>query len=551
MFDSPIDDVVPGEPTICGWPWHGRLDIPSQVNALPTITLRNGQVIRLPIILEKAARREWHQHGTVLRFRDPRAIDPQRNTAQLAADQQRGISWRADALYAPREGVLYGQAPTSGKLQTWLYHDGARNWRVKIQGDGTLLLRSQVFVIGRKRPEILQRVVSVSYPDGRPNLSTLAVIDAMPTGNRILFAQYDESDIFGAGNPRFNQEQLGAWTCQPREFWELTLSRNTASNVISAVFRRVRDRQQTLGEQTGPGDTYFDRAAVWLSVRINGSETLTTYHGTSQPIPDPGIPSGSIFSWDSRTSELAVNNIVGLYYENGAIKELRVEYKTEATHLEAFSGSFSVSQEGTWNSVTNEFYEGSGTLRGNLTFTNSSKISARLLRGGVQVSTAEVLASSSATRGVTVNCSIHYLGISGVTSYSTSQFSITADAMIDALKIPTRTTGVTAEGIVGYSATVQANIRDTAYINGQASIGVVRYSAQMTALALNITSLVADEEWTSALVERQYIGNCATPAGVLSGNLQTRTPPLGHLYGSWNPVTGQSIRNALNPVFWV
>ena len=552
MFDNPIDDAVPGKPTICGWPWHGRLDMPSAPGAIPELTLKNGQVIPLAISLGKPERREWHQHGTVLRFRDPRAVDPIRTPAELAADEARGVSWRADVLYAPREGVLYGQAPTEGRLQTWLYHDGERNWRVRFRPNNSLLMRSQLIVVGRKRPVIAQQVVSVSYPDGVPELSNMSVVDAMPTGNRVLFALYDERWIFGVDGASFDQEALGAWNCPPCEFWELTISSASGGAAVSATFRRIRDEMQTLSMNYGQAFPSTAGGAAWVTIELVGGGTQTTYWGNSKPPKMDDVAVDTIESWGRNSSESSFESIVGLYYEGGSIKEVRTEYVvTRSFEIEVLGPSFSVSLEAQWVGMT--LVPGVGVFTGTYKYSGESQITARLIRDGVEVSRAVSRVSSNGSRAVNWSCSIGRYAVVPQYDFYEVPFSVAANITLDGRVVLNRTNTLMVGGINTFVAQATSwTSRTYAFSYGFAAITSVRYSAQMIALAVNVTAFADDGYWAPGATSQQFIGRCATPSGIVPAtSFNPRLPPLGHLYGSWNPVTKESIRDALNPVFWV
>lgn len=546
MFDNPIDDAVPGKPTICGWPWHGRLDMPSALGAIPELTLKNGQVIPLAISLGKPERREWHQHGTVLRFRDPRAVDPIRTPAELAADEARGVSWRADVLYAPREGVLYGQAPTEGRLQTWLYHDGERNWRVRFRSNNSLLLRSQLIVVGRKRPVIAQQVVSVSYPDGVPYMPMMVIIDATSKGDRILFGRYlPENESFGAGSPQFNQEELGAWTTPPFDFWELTLVKDNPEAPVTAVFRIVRTRDEVRPPFPDNHSTVIGAGAVYATVSLETSTTVTTYWGSAKPPVDIWNPVGPLLTWGGREYVINRDYIASLYYEGDAIKE--VVFRSECfsrVELTMSGLSFSISYEGEF--VGGTFVNGYAKLTGNLVRSTNATLIAKLLRGGVQVSQLTATVASYASQGMVYDCAIGQRGVAALRMTEIESLTERTNFSFDGISIPSQ---VRSElPYVGGTYT-DGPLSDA---GNSANVTTVRYSGNMVALAVNVKQEMDPTQVVDSSVAYQYIGNCATPTGVVPViNKKPRLPPLGHLYGSWNPVTKESIRDALNPVFWV
>lgn len=551
MFDNPIDDAVPGKPTICGWPWHGRLDMPSALGAIPELTLKNGQVIPLAISLGKPERREWHQHGTVLRFRDPRAVDPIRTPAELAADEARGVSWRADVLYAPREGVLYGQAPKEGRLQTWLYHDGERNWRVRFQSNNSLLLRSQLIVVGRKRPVIAQQVVSVTYPDGVPYMPMMVIIDATPTGDRVLFARHvdeepDGSNLYEDGSPRvsYNQDEFGAWASRPRDFWELTLVNNGPNSGISAVFRIVRTEEKVWPAWFDYSTERVGDGAVYATVEYGvGTTTTTTYWGSTVPPVDIWNPVGPLIAWGGSNYWRRHTHIAGLYYEGGEIKEIAVKIEGRSEYRETMGGiSFSVDYEGTWQP---EFVPGSASLTATYSRSTNLWVTATLLRDGAQISQVTATSSAAATQGVRYDCGISRLAVSATRTTPINTMTHRTGFSFDGVAVPSQTRVL--QDNVGISF-----YRQRTEIAAVASISVVRYSANMIALAVNLWADDGDLSNYYRRIVGQYIGNCATPGGAVPTiNAGPRLPPLGHLFGSWNPVTKESIRDALNPVFWV
>lgn len=496
MFDSPIHDSCPGEITVCGWPWHGRLDY-AQSGGAPTLMLSNNLSITLPDYTPGVAAYEWHQHGTLLRFRDPRAGDVERTPEQLVSDAERGISWRADVLYAPRDGRVYGsRSRWAGNPRSWIYHDGSKNWRATVLNESSVQLAELRFVIGRNQQLSFTRGVQVTRPIGAPALTALTVVDALPGGSRVLLAHYRGiSDIPWKSAPTFVQDELGAWCAMPYGLWELRFEHDVDGGIYSAELTAVTE--------PGPVRTWLTgtRTERWLD---DGGELIEESIVTST-----GDAAGLhvlVISYDIEARDERV--IGGFYREDGSIGFYSIEFGAECR----------AAGNPTWQARS---AANIGTGR------DTAWMELRC--DGVAVSRAEVHRDHQ--------WQYVYDDISGESGSSSSHMSASIDGVTFDLPVAESSA---MNGLAWFGA------RCSFLANSQQrgpTLSVFRYCAQMPVLA--VTAKTADGQ-----IGRQYLGNVMTPDGGARPGT-SRLPPFSGLYGSWNPVTGELLRDTPNPVSYL
>ncbi|MFV3388403.1 hypothetical protein ACNFCJ_23855 [Pseudomonas sp. NY15364] len=568
MFDSPVNDSCPGEITVCGWPWHGRVDYTVSSDS-PVLTLPNGVTTRLPWAPTPVAAYEWHQHGTLLRFRDPRAPDVERTPEQLAADAERGIEWRADVLYGPREGLVYGIGPTTRQPRSWLYHDGTMNWRVTVSAAGQLRLAQLLIVVGRtRRPDVWHSVV-VDRPSGAPALTDLAVIDALPDGSRVLLARYTADDIhYGRGRASFLQGELGAWCALPREFWELRIARDETGGAHTAELLHVLTNspfQEPVLE--GEWATIDPTATAEI---VGGSEQARIVDVTavielselSQGQVELGF--GPIGTHGVLFAEFNAETTVGAYYQpDGEIGFYTAHYGARSEVTTTITPT-EVSYQGVYR------FNGSGDPIGSeadrplqsVVSIGSDTAWIELRRGGETFSRAEISggredstdyearprrARDSTGREIQIEAGSAPGDFWAVNKSSTQHPYV---CLIDGQPVDLVDWWSSAEGAwsnVGATASFFQAHRGG--LRTGPLFSICRYAAAVPVISV----LVMD--WPNiglpAVATRQYLGRVGTPDGFVHVGTSSRIPPFAGLYGSWNPVTGELLRDIPNPVSYL
>jgi hypothetical protein len=575
MFDSRIHDQIPGQLGLFGWPWHGRLDMALEDNVQSLLTLVNGQVVRMPFVTSPPTLDDWHQAGNLLRFRDPRAVDPQRTPEQIEADTAQGMQWRAEALINPREGIIYGDRKQVIKGLQWVYHHpqygNVRAWFYNLTA---LAFKPHERIISRNRRLTDIVTLNLRYAGGGlDSLFGLTIIDAYPDGSRLLLARYRYQDEWGEGSSSFVKNHLGAWCTLPFEYWELTLT-PTADVGVDAVLTLIRNSAQTGGTDTGQRTTYAGQSiSVSASVAVTSrtATTETAEASVSHSMVSNGAKNAATYSGEdgdfiqsNRYARSITGIIVNMYYDaNGAPAEILANYSESRTLTGSAMPSASYSpkavvtrdtrvETGTFQSATTGAY----TINYTQSVSGSSTATLELLRAGKVVSRLEVIGQFSANISGQMGYSvpIAYSSSTGYSAYpsrdSGSKSGTTAvnvTATLDGVKIMEQSRSVTGRG-VDYSLMNNAHFPYRgAKSTADAVLYVVRYCAQMPALSLaQCKNLSAPN-----IVDTHFIGPCLLPNGKTAPGIASRKPPLGGLFGSFNPVTGEAIRDAPNPVAYL
>lgn len=566
MFDSPVHDACPGEITACGWPWHGRLDYTVGA-ASPVLTLPNGVTATLKWFPNVVAAYDWHQHGTLLRFRDPRAIDVERTPEQLAADAERGIEWRADVLYGPREGLVYGIGPKTRQPRSWLYHDGVTNWRARVLANAQIRLSHLLFVIGRARQPDQQHDIVVSKPSGSPALGELVVIDALPDGSRVLFTRYRNTGIpWGVGSSSFIQEQLGAWCAMPYDFWELRLARDEAG-VYSAELLSVREPEAVAGD-------YQQAAIIGTEPKVSIASTITgttsdeDYErlsvATSWDVADETGPTSTSSAARHMATTSQGHRDIGAYYRSDASIAFWSLVYGGASELQ---GDPQITFEGQSDWTANRPVRSSGfavwgsnvvrvTTTNTLTGHNSAWL--ELHRDGVAVSRAE-LREDVTQHTVTVR-DAEFLAAweagtwslirtdTSVPGGTLTQTRTQTGTLDDQTVIPHGTPSLHPTWTFSPFPPVLLRHAGAKFFSrpsqGRQTLSAFRFCAQLPVLAMSVSDAASG-------AIRQVLGNAASPDGELHPGTGERHAPFSALHGAWNPVTGEVLRDTPNPVSYL
>lgn len=428
MFDNVFDKAMPSKVTRYGWPWHGLAR--ANYNMPINVELKNTDVITLDAALRANQTKTRQSTGTVVKFRDWRAPDVTRTPAEKAADDQRGIEWRADVVFPVHEKLLHGARVNTYGNASWLYNDGLKNWVVTPWSDSEIQL-VELAPGGDDRSKITKFLPVTS--NTFYGLGSATLLGASLDGSKACFGS--ANDIGHGESSGFDQSEVFRWFPEFRSFFELVINGNQAA--YTRVFRGYYDHYIEDGDLT----------------------------------------------WK-------IGKTVGAFYD-------------ENDELKSFT--FDCVSKNKWT------YEGDVSTDNYYYFV--------LRRDGVKVSDVtyqhDYTSYSIVVDGVTVETGPRYLlPIDGV------------DAKL----------GRFAEQVLGCLG-----------------VSVVRYSGQIVALSAMRIVPAKDYVVGGNNVICQYIGTAATasPLPAQPGPVLTRFPPLGALYGSYNPITHEVVRDAPTPVFWI
>lgn len=578
MFDHPFADQMPGKLSLIGWPWHGMMTMPaSATTAPPSIALPNGSNLLLrPISWENlSSPAAFALPGDCLRFRDPRAGTLERTEAEQAADAAAGMTWRPDVLIAPVALVLYGQRFPAAQRVAWIVHGDERNWMVRLES-GLAQLRLNALVFGRDRDTmeavtvVMSRVGDYTAGSFPARTHRYVVIDAIADGTRALVGTYLRSPLSVNDDP--------AWFAPCRiplvELWELRLSHDgevwtgeyecirTPDQIIGAISNPPRPQWTTLSASMGV--EWWEQAGSdpeeWIGIgTADGGIPLV---GNSPPYlgQEPG-------GWSYQES----GRLAGAYYDDaGNVAEIRVAITVEDTFDASLDSSMSSSPAvtrynpyghlGGHELVTPGNYE----LNGSYSNSSSAITTIRLLDAGVEVS--RVVISVQASTSASFQASLALVPgpanstVEERSSSSSNSASRTETILLDGIEVYSSSISSNdpgAESIAGGNSYAGRSIRTNWVtwrpstlvgaaapdVDGRAfEIVPVRYSSQMVALAVR--------DMRPGQGDLTTIGKAAARGSVVPGSV-SRSGALSHLFGSHNPVTGQTVRDAINPVCWV
>lgn len=576
MFDSPFDDWMPGRVTLFGWPWHGRLDLRAGITGpKPKVTLPNAVQFELDFDPTQTAILTAHQPGNLLRFRDPRAVDVERTTDQLAADAERGVEWRADALYGPREGLVYGKpiTPFTG-ARRWIYHDGERNWFASYGGISVQI--RPLPTVRRRTVSEGQLTLSISYPEGSPSTPAgsyeWVVIDALTDGTRVILARL-RTDISTMPTGAYSTTGGLAWRQAPREFWEIELV-NDPEEGRSAIMRPLRTVTQTAGTviprvvpELVDGDISY--SITWVIDSEN--DGVYEWVGTVDDFAVISVPAGTGSSRGMANvgayniTHGHTGQVLSLYYRpDGSVAELTISALCEEAYNCTFTASQTSSEARTRNgsdsipggTTATLLEEGEITITASASLTVARTLTVKLAADGVEteshVTTASVSNTGEATAVQTFPVSVAQYWLFDLVSASRDH-SITSDyaspvasgAGSDAFTVANGSLRV-GPWDAGYWPTFSGAWASLQPSQSSARLvsGAVSYCAHMPAIASLAQPAPGDPpaNW--------LIGQAACPGGIVAGS-QTGSGAMTEVFGSYNPITQATIRDAANPVTWV
>lgn len=590
MFDSALQDWRPGKVKIFGWPWHGRLDLPKTNGAFaPRVTLPNGVTFTLPI--SPLVPTGMHQSGSLVRFRDPRAVDPARTPAQLAADAVKGVEWRAEALYSPRDGIIYGKANFGGATSqaSWVYHDGVTNWTANLSSQ-SVRLRPMLRVSRHNQNYLNNEEVSIplSFPDGPlealTGTITSVVFDATPTGDRAIVGRFS-SDVNQRPPSNFINTTTGGlgYCTTVMDFFEVTLT--NVAGVRTAEIRSVKNVAQTAGsvvtggipqvtgsaietrveftkgdpvDQEGPDESYY-----WNGVTVT-STVETAPYATVYGLATPQVGSYSL-------SDGYTGRTVAMYYRDELSK---ASVTVSCLTVENYTGSdisYSAPEAtcvvvgpydplGSYSAVTEE---GALTITGSVTKNWQQTTTLKLSNDGAEISSASLVVdvSESATFSTAFSVGKTVSFESGNHTHdNTTGYVATAGSEFssDSSSATVNYSGGDLYNGVSISQPIRPSISG-AWLTVQAAwaasgngpefvLGPLRYCAQMPAGCI-FKNAVAGAV-TPVITYRIGPGSLPYTGGSFGGS-KSGTGKITEIFGSYNPVTQQFIRDASNPVSWV
>lgn len=591
MFDSAFADWMPGRPALFGFPFHGRVDWPRVSTAQPPIlTLPNARQIRLGEHLgySHPGIREFEQTGNVIRFKDPRSTPPERSPDELAADAARGIEWRDSALVQPRTRTVHGLR-LFGNDAWWVYSDGESVWGVYRESGG-LYLYPQPTISRRAQPPRIFIPIDTSgvVPLDAGVPITQVVIDAVPDGSRVLIARFGEGlSTMPEGAYATSSPSGKAWRHTPLDFVEIEITRGEDGH--QAVMRSVFDRDETAGEVI-LRDTPALKQAVYR------------FELTGAVNKGPKNPGSSTHIWElTYEVEFGATSGTGNFHPYAIIGSYSIEYGYRNRIVSAYYRPNGTIAKVTASAITSETHSCPGVSGSGTTAVVTCEGDAEVPDGiTLTTDTLSLTASMSLTQGTTTAFELKndgaivgtgYLEISGSHSWSNEWSGIFgSDGFISG---PGRSSGqssvtfsrqwqleIDGTSIGGGSTTeddsyeysdlgpsfsyvrhvlstwnpsrgayAEFNVRDSSDRSLRALLGPVSYCALMPA----VLGAIYPASGSNAGTTNTYaIGNGSLPfSGGLHTGFTTGTGPMTEIFGSYNPVTGQFIRDAANPVSWV
>lgn len=491
----------------------------------------------------------------------------ERSTEEEARDTDLGYTWRTDALLSGSGFELYGQ-PLSGFI--YCAPDGSR-WHIAaqwptIQAQQPLALGVTATRFGEfdgAAPVVQTLTASLtdigqSEPDPANPVSgtvSIAVCDLKPDGSRallMLYLPYSVIQQWGYSSANIGKRPLG-WL-------ELTISGGVDG--LSASLAVVRTRAQTLG-------TGVVRQGNW-----SGSGQLTL-SGTSSSSVDKGdyvevtytyqAGLGETFGYDRLVADNEISltgRILALWYAGSGFEELTLDY------IWSESGGNAVPQE----SVSGSRVEHHPKAGGAVTVVEDS-LHQEVTRSGQMVGTQSITLrqagqivqqiSGSASNSMALSRVLaspsgpyHSWTETGTGTLDGATGAITAPQVIDA-NTPFFTY-VSTSRLAPHLPSSTVNLpRLQALAGGYGSemymtewrrvtVTPRRYSNYL--LGLLVESGPYDFDAAVYRYARRT-GAAAYPGGIDPVGLSANAGPA--YYGSYNPATGEVIRDQLEPVCWI
>lgn len=546
MFDNVFDKVMPSKVTRCGWPWHGL--VRSDEDGSLQVELPNETVIPLKATLRNPrggiSPEMFSQEGTVFKFKDPRAPEIPAEEAAIAG----GLEWRSEYLFNPNQQVIYGD--NSGWQQRgWLYHENGNNWKVTIY-DSTRLRFVNAQVGG------IQKVEYRSVTGDTANIPWLQVIDAVPDGSRVLLAHINgrsenkpnEFD-YVFDNASFLQDQVGAWWSHPIAYFELTLTG------LNPVIRRLKSYDDIKGTVTNEG---YSKPQRYITSTVATTAFPMDQTFTSSTTIGGGTGPGVYF--EQEWTETVEGSLCGMFYRSdGTIGEVTCDSVTHSRYDQEPLYNLQVTLTHTFTESDfngNVLFEGPlHTIQSSTGFDSYFSTKQTLYVDGVEQSTLECTEEVSVALPVSAQYRMAsygpggpngswntYINMRGATGSVIGPANLKCLVDGNVVFEKTRQREIKAE-VVSYFSRVGASAKT--FRNYANILNVVRYSPSMFACSV-VSSNPEDAADKDFIVGSVVVPNTGTFPGYI-----IKQPPLGALYGSYNPITREVVRDALTPVFWI
>lgn len=510
MFDSPLEESMPGQVLRYGLGYHGFVEFPTLQSKTSCpgnevkLTTYNGLTL-YPFPAGATFPRRTVESAVL--FRDPRAVDmpgDEENTA--------GRDWRRHAVIQTN-GIRTG-AGQGEPAYNYALHTPTRNLLINVSLTVCQVTRTKV--IARRSSPVSQE----NYPISGPSLGNSSLFaDATPTGARALYCS------------------PGNWL---REL-VITGSYPAISPVSSDVVGQAAAETITTSET---GTAIYDvgnwEFGAFASGTSEGNYSVIVIDRAETGAP---FPEGYIFTlpYDGQRTTKR-RRIVGGYYDGQRVAQIW----SEDINSDVYS------RTATWGVtsqvVTNDGAQVSGFLSEANYFLASKAI--ELIQDGSTISKFEIKTTTESTQNRTWTSgsgSFSESGSSNTTNSSDRSFQVTLDGTNVIASFPGEWSAL---GGGGYGVFI---LGDTSAPSGtqirlQINVSVYSYSMQLKCLRVEAiyTRRVSD-----VLVETRvayFYGNACCRGEVDSGVYSPASG--GTLYGSADPLTGEIRRNYPYPVTW-
>lgn len=533
-----------------GNPWRGLLQ---------------GGQIQLPNGSTKAApqptfinTRHWDEQGATFLQRGPLA-GVTRSSEELAADAAAGRTWRDDAILSGQRMSLYGKT-----LNGWVYcaPDGLR-WRVRtttlmvpITTSMPLNLNVTLHKFGEFGGTDVSQVVNLaladlqqtdpspSYPSG--TAANLMVCDITQDGSRALLMIYQPVVPFSP--PSTNWHPL-----HKRPLGWLEVAFTSEDGIVSASVTVVRSRSQTLGT-SALSDPINTQADGYIQTDTLVRVDMGTYYEDTYT-PRPLAASGSLSNrwvWmeNAGTYERSISGrVLALWYkEDGGLEEVTIDVSSSGPvsnppPTETVSGSLVQRVQKSNGAVTVISDDRAHSLA--RTCSATENFSYVLKRGGAIIDQTTGVASTSIPQ------TRWFTGIQQIEA--TENSSATIDAETNSRSLPLSSSHGEALYSVapGWLAVPSLGSGSDEFFYRATDITLVFPSfTTITLTPLRYSNnLIALRRTRDASGINSYThGPAAFPEG---SDPTSSGVSLNAVYGSYNPATGEVVRDKTQPVCWI
>jgi hypothetical protein len=507
MFDSPLEESVPGQVLRYGLGYHGFVEFP----ALQSSTSCPGSTVKLttyngltlyPFPASLIFQRRIGESAVL--FRDPRAID-------LPGDEEDAVGrdWRRHAVIQTN-GIRTG-AGQGEPTYNFALHTPTRNLLVNISLTVCQVTRTKV--IARRSSPVSQE----NYPISGPSLGNSSLFaDATPTGARALY-------------------------CSPGN-WLRQLVITGSYPAISPVSSDVVPQASADTSSESRTGTFAEDVANWRFGASAGVGMGGTYYVLVIDNLDQGGSDGRVFRlpYAGQTTTTR-RRIVSGYFDGEQVAQLLREDVFTAARSHAVS----------WG-VTNEIVNEDGATV-STSFSSSDtedrSTSIALIQNGSPVTKFEIRTELrtdvSDIRNSSVGIFTNNENIQTINSEDDLQITLDGVNLLSGFAGEWAAIGGGGDGLFYFSDT---SAPSGTQIQLQLNVGVYSYSMQLKCLRVEViyTRRVSD-----VLVETRaayFYGNACCRGAVDSGVYSPASG--GTLYGSADPLTGEIRRNYPYPVTW-